>query len=109
MEVSVEGGLTKEDVLAVWEAIMAHPVYEQAVAGLVFFDREMKWHLSANEMGELGREVLKLKPLHWAFIAPDALSFGMTRMFSAQAEGEGTYHTFDSEVAARKWLQSVGV
>lgn len=110
LEVTVEDGLTKEDVLEAWGAIAAHPVYPQAVAGLVIFGRGMKWHLSASEVADLGTEVTRrLKPLHWAFVAPDALTFGMTRMFAAQAEGEGTYQTFDNEAAAREWLQSVAV
>ena len=108
LEVTVRDALTKHEVLEAWEKIAAHPVYEQAVAGLVIFGPEMSWNLSANEMADLGREVVRrLKPLHWAFVAPDALTFGMTRMFASRAEGEGKYQTFDSEVAARHWLQSV--
>ena len=108
LEVTVEDGLTKEEVLEAWKAIAAHPVYADAEAGLVIFGRGLKWHLSGQEMSELGHEVTRLlKPLRWAFVAPDALTFGMTRMFAAQAEGEGTYHTFDNEAAARKWLQSM--
>lgn len=108
LELTVGDGITKEEVLESWRAIAAHSVYPQAVAGLVIFTRDMKWHLSAREMTELGRAVMtRLKPLHWAFVAPDALTFGMTRMFATQAEGGGTYQIFDNEPAARKWLQSI--
>jgi hypothetical protein len=106
LEISVQEGLTKADILAIWDAIKAHPVYKHATAGLVLFDENTRWNLSGREISELSREVRRLKPLHWAFVAPDPLSYGMTRMFSAQAEGEGIYQTFDDEAAARDWLNT---
>jgi hypothetical protein len=106
LEVIVHDGLTKDNILAIWDAIEAHPVYKEATAGLVLFGRDMQWHISGREMSELSKEVRKLKPLHWAFVAHDPLSYGMTRMFAAQAEGDGVYQTFDNEAAARDWLKT---
>ena len=107
MEITVGDGLTKGDVLKSWDAIASHPAYPNATGGLVIFGRDTKWHVSGSEVSELGRQVRKLKPLHWAFVAPDPLSFGMARMFASQAEGGGVYQTFHNEGAARKWLNSV--
>jgi len=107
LEITVDDGVTKQEVLKSWQAIAAHPAYPQAVAGLVIFAKDMKWNLSGQEMSELGREVSRLKPLYWAFVAPEPLSYGMSRMFATQAEGGGTYQIFDNEPAARKWLRTV--
>ncbi|WP_131989885.1 hypothetical protein [Chthoniobacter flavus] len=107
LEITVDDGVTKQDVLASWRAIAAHPAYAKAVAGLVIFSKDMKWELSGHEMSELGHEVSRLKPLHWAFVAPEPLSYGMSRMFATQAEGGGTYQIFDNEPTARKWLRTV--
>jgi hypothetical protein len=104
LEIKVSDGLTKKQILEVWDAIEAHPIYAQAAAGLVIFDRETKWTVSGQDIAELGRTVRRLRPLRWAFVALDPLSFGMTRMFSSHAEGDGEYQTFDSEDSAREWL-----
>ncbi|HEY3901132.1 MAG TPA: STAS/SEC14 domain-containing protein [Chthoniobacter sp.] len=105
LEITVGDGLTKKQILEVWDAIEAHPIYHQAVAGLVVFGRDTTWTVSGSDMAELGRTVRRLRPLHWAFVAQDPLSFGMTRMFASHAEGDGEYQTFDSENSAREWLQ----
>jgi hypothetical protein len=105
LEIKVGDGLTKKEILEAWDAIEAHPIYAQAVAGLVIFGRDTKWTVSGSDIAELGRTVRRLRPLRWAFVAQDPLSFGMTRMFSAHAEGEGEYQTFDSEDSAREWLK----
>lgn len=106
LEITVSDGLTKEEVFDSWAAIAAHSIYRQATGALVIFSRDVKWQVSGQEMSQLGREVRRLKPLHWAFVTYDPLSYGMTRMFAAMAEGGGTYRTFDNEAEARKWLRS---
>lgn len=106
LEITVGDGLTKEEVFHSWDAIAAHPIYPQATAGLVLFGRDMKWDVTGREMSEMSRRVQRLKPLKWAFVTRDPLSYGMTRMFGALAEGGGTYRTFDNEAEARKWLRA---
>jgi hypothetical protein len=66
----------------------------------------MSWDLTQEEARRLGADVQRLRPLRWAIVSPDLLSFGMSRMLATLAEGAGTYHIFDCEETARKWLSA---
>lgn len=109
LEVRVSGEITRSEIHECWRGLEACENYAGAVAGLVVFERHPSWRLTGEEITTVAREVVRLRPLKWALVCNDLLSFGMCRMFSAFAEGEGTYDVFSTEETARDWLRVAGV
>jgi hypothetical protein len=105
LKVQVADRLTKAEILDLWDRIEAHPAYLTAAAGLVRLAYRIKWDLTGEDITDLAKMVIKLRPLPWAFVAQDPLSFGMIRMFAGHARGEGKYCPFDSEDSGREWLR----
>ena len=75
------------------------------MAGLVIFDRDTTRRVSARTLPNWEESSAVVFRCCTRPAAQDPLSFGMTRMFSAHAEGDGEYQTFDSEDSAREWLK----
>jgi hypothetical protein len=105
LKVQVEDTLTKRDILDLWEAIEAYPPYQTAAAGLVHLGYRLKWDISGDEIADLAKRAVRLRPIPYAFVVRDAVSFGMVRMFAAYAQGGGTYYPFEIEDSGREWLR----
>ncbi|EDY18409.1 hypothetical protein CfE428DRAFT_4193 [Chthoniobacter flavus Ellin428] len=101
--IQVQGGLSKPEILACWEAIKAHPEYPRATGALVLFDA-VWWETSGDELGDLAKRADELRPIRWAFVTDEDLSYGMVRRFATQVEGADRFAVFRDEDIARKWL-----
>lgn len=105
LEIHMEDGITKPEILKLWNEIERHPKYQDVAGILMIFSRQMQWHTSSGEIRDLARESARLRDVPWAIVAHDPLSFGMTRMFALQTQDEGRFHVFQYEAAARAWLR----
>jgi len=106
LKIELGDGLTKEKILALWDAVENSPLYPEATSVLVTFAPIVKWHVSNVEMLSLAKRAQRFKPMRWAIVATDAMSFGMSRMFASQVEDESTYFVCSDVKTARDWLRS---
>ena len=105
LEVRVDDGLTKPEILELWDVIERHPRYHEVTAGLVLCGHAIQWNLRTEDIRHLAKEVQRLRALPWAIVADDPLSFGMARMFALQTDDERRYRVFENESDARTWLK----
>jgi hypothetical protein len=106
LEVRVSGQITRAEIYKCWDKLELHPNYQEATAGMVVFEDSPDWKVTGTEIAMVGKDVARLRPLKWAMVCNDPLSFGMSRMFATFAEGHGTYDVFSTEETARDWLES---
>lgn len=102
--VEIGDGLTKAHILTLWDAVQSHPVYAEATSVLVLLKPGVQWRISNLELMDLARLNRRFKPMRWAIVAPDPLSFGMSRMFATQVDDESAFYVCSTEKAAREWL-----
>jgi hypothetical protein len=106
-QIHASESITKAEVLNLWDDIERHPIYPQATAALTYIPSQIQWKISGDEISDLARKIPRLKPMRWALVTGDALSFGMVRMFALQAQGDGIYEPFKDEASARDWLEKI--
>lgn len=100
LEITLGGTVTKNEILELWQLLVAYAHFPGALVRA----RECTWETPAAAIQELAWKAERLPPIRWAFIADDAVSFGMFRMFSTLAEKKGIFQVFRTEESARAWL-----
>jgi hypothetical protein len=102
-EIRSIGRLTKAEVLAFWDIMEKQPGYAEA-SGMIVVLHALWWEMTKEEVEELAAMGERFRPVRWAFITHEDLSFGLVEAFTTALCGLATMRVFKEESEALAWL-----
>jgi hypothetical protein len=104
-EIRAIGRLTKAEVLDFWDVMERQPGYAEA-RGMIVVLHALWWEMNKQEVEELATMGERFRPVRWAFITQEDLSFGLVEAFTSALRGPAMMRVFKDESEAVAWLSA---